>query len=63
VSSQLSLENRGNLYGQLQQFLHIEFYMNNKQRAEKKRALEIEKEGWVNSGACWSVLEHFGAED
>jgi hypothetical protein len=48
--------------GSYRQFLHIEFYMNNKQRAEK-RALEIEQEGWENSGACWSVLEHFGAED
>jgi hypothetical protein len=48
------------LYGQLQQFLHIEFYMNNKQRAEKKSTWEIEKEGWEileHVGAYWSALE------
>jgi hypothetical protein len=35
--------------------------MNNKGE-QGKRAPELEKEGWVNSGACWSILEHFGAE-
>jgi hypothetical protein len=27
----------------------------------KKRAPKVEKEGWANLGACWSVLECIGA--
>jgi hypothetical protein len=41
-------------------FYTLSFGMNNKGR-EGKRAPELEQEGWVNLGACWSVLEHIGA--
>jgi hypothetical protein len=44
------------LYGKLHgSFLHIEFYMNNKQRAEKKSIGDRER----RLGNSWSMLEHF----
>jgi hypothetical protein len=32
--------------------------MNNK-REQGKRAPELEQEGWVNLGACWSIFGAF----
>jgi len=41
VRSQLSWENRGNLYGGEQAVLHIHFCMNNKRGEQGKRSLEV----------------------
>jgi hypothetical protein len=43
--------------GSNKQFLHIQFYMNNKQRiGEKSLGAEARR-----LGEFWSMLEHFGA--
>jgi hypothetical protein len=42
--------------GSYRKFLHIEFYMNNKQRAEKKSIGDRAR----RLGEFWSMLEHFG---
>jgi len=55
VSSQQYLENRGNLYGHLHEFLHIDFYMNKMRRAEKESMRDRER----RLGELWRILENF----
>jgi hypothetical protein len=55
VRSQLSWENRGNLYGENRQFFTFSFGMNNKERAGKKSTRARAR----RLGEFWSMLEHF----
>jgi hypothetical protein len=51
------LENKENSYGK-QHAVFIHGILHEQQASNgEKRALEIEKEGWVNSRAYWSDLE------
>jgi hypothetical protein len=61
VRSQLSWENRGNLYGENRQFFTFSFEHEQQGESRKKRALELEQEGWVNLEHVGAFLEHFGA--